>query len=159
MTDPVIPLKPMGREEIHKLEYSLLISSLVEILTDPKFLEQLKDPRDRLTWIDSIATAAAALAREKAGMTTSEIADDIGRTEATIKKHLKGETEAGKIVLEAYKKLERGEVDSTLASILGLKKAEPIKEKIAELRSSLVGLKESIDQLLGKLEEIEKSLE
>ncbi len=108
MAEMGIPLKPMGKEEIHKLEYSLLISSLIEVLTDPKFVEQLRDPKDRLTWIDSIATAAAALAREKAGMTLSEIADDIGRTEATIKKHLKGETEAGKIVLEAYKKLEKG---------------------------------------------------
>ncbi len=113
MAHPEIPLKPIGKEEIHKLEYSLLISSLVEILTDPKFLEQLKDPRDRLTWIDSIATAAAALARDKAGMTLSDIADDIGRTEATIKKHLKGETEAGKIVLVAYQKLEKGELDTT----------------------------------------------
>ncbi len=154
MAEMGIPLKPMGKEEIHKLEYSLLISSLIEVLTDPKFVEQLRDPKDRLTWIDSIATAAAALAREKAGMTLSEIADDIGRTEATIKKHLKGETEAGKIVLEAYKKLERGEIDDTLSVILGLKKVEGLDEvkDLLEKASSLLeeaakNLKEAIEKL------------
>ncbi len=154
MAEMGIPLKPMGKEEIHKLEYSLLISSLIEVLTDPKFVEQLRDPKDRLTWIDSIATAAAALAREKAGMTLSEIADDIGRTEATIKKHLKGETEAGKIVLEAYKKLEKGEIDDTLSVILGLKKVEGLDEvkNLLEKASSLLeeaakNLKEAMEKL------------
>ncbi len=154
MAEMGIPLKPMGKEEIHKLEYSLLISSLIEVLTDPKFVEQLRDPKDRLTWIDSIATAAAALAREKAGMTLSEIADDIGRTEATIKKHLKGETEAGKIVLEAYKKLEKGEIDDTLSVILGLKKVEGLDEvkDLLEKASSLLeeaakNLKEAMEKL------------
>lgn len=142
-----IPLKPMGKEEIHKLEYSLLISSLVEILTDPKFLEQLKDPRDRLTWIDSIATAAAALARDKAGMTLSDIADDIGRTEATIKKHLKGETEAGKIVLEAYKKLEKGELDTTLSVLLGLNRADYLEEVKAKIDRIIDSLNETISTL------------
>ncbi|MCD6255386.1 MAG: regulator [Thermoproteota archaeon] len=147
MAYPEIPLKPIGKEEIHKLEYSLLISSLVEILTDPKFLEQLKDPRDRLTWIDSIATAAAALARDKAGMTLSDIADDIGRTEATIKKHLKGETEAGKIVLEAYKKLEKGELDTTLSVLLGLKRADYLEEVKAKIDRIIDSLNETINML------------
>ncbi len=154
MVEAGIPLKPMGKEEIHRLEYSLLISSLIEVLTDPKFVEQLRDPKDRLTWIDSIATAAAALAREKAGMTLSEIADDIGRTEATIKKHLKGETEAGKIVLEAYKKLEKGEIDDTLSVILGLKKVEGLDEvkELLKKASSLLeeasrDLKEAMEKL------------
>ena len=147
MAYPEIPLKPIGKEEIHKLEYSLLISSLVEILTDPKFLEQLKDPRDRLTWIDSIATADAALARDKDGMTLSDIADDIGRTEATIKKHLKGETEAGKIVLEAYKKLEKGELDTTLSVLLGLKRADYLEEVKAKIDRIIDSLNETINML------------
>jgi len=154
MAYPEIPLKPIGKEEIHKLEYSLLISSLVEILTDPKFLEQLKDPRDRLTWIDSIATAAAALARDKAGMTLSDIADDIGRTEATIKKHLKGETEAGKIVLEAYKKLEKGELDTTLSVLLGLKRADYLEEVKAKIDRII----DSLDETINMLKEISEKL-
>ncbi len=149
-----IPLKPLGKEEIHKLEYSLLISSLIEVVTDPKFVDQLRDPKDRLTWIDSIATAAAALARDKAGMTLSEIAEDIGRTEATIKKHLKGETEAGKIVLEAYKKLEKGEIDNTLSLVLGLKKAESMKEvvdKLEEIAKSLDEASKSLREVIDRL--------
>ncbi len=151
-----IPLKPLGKEEIHKLEYSLLISSLIEVVTDPKFVDQLRDPKDRLTWIDSIATAAAALARDKAGMTLSEIAEDIGRTEATIKKHLKGETEAGKIVLEAYKKLEKGEIDNTLSLVLGLKKAESMKEVVEKLEEIVKSLDEASKSLREVIDRLSK---
>ncbi|MDK2372143.1 MAG: hypothetical protein QI197_02060 [Candidatus Korarchaeota archaeon] len=154
MTEMGIPLKPMGKEEIHKLEYSLLISSLIEVLTDPKFVEQLRDPKDRLTWIDSIATAAAALARDKAGMTLSEIAEDIGRTEATIKKHLKGETEAGKIVLEAYKKLEKREIDDTLSVILGLKKVKGLDEAKELLMKASSLLEEAVKNLKEAVEKL-----
>ncbi len=154
MAEMGIPLKPMGKEEIHKLEYSLLISSLIEVLTDPKFVEQLRDPKDRLTWIDSIATAAAALARDKAGMTLSEIAEDIGRTEATIKKHLRGETEAGKIVLEAYKKLEKGEIDDTLSVILGLKKVEGLNEAKELLKKASSLLEEAVRNLKEAVEKL-----
>ena len=153
MAEATIPLKPVGREEIHRLEYSLLISSLVEIITDPKFADQLRDPRDRLTWIDSIATAAAALARDKAGMSLSEIADDIGRTEATIRKHLRGETEAGRIVLEAYRKLERGELDETLSIALGVGRGDvsSIREKLEGIIAQLEGAASALRELLGEL--------
>ncbi len=154
MTEAAIPLKPIGKEEIHKLEYSLLISSLIEVLTDPKFVEQLRDPKDRLTWIDSIATAAAALARDKAGMTLSEIAEDIGRTETTIKKHLKGETEAGKIVLEAYKRLEKGEIDDTLSVLLGLRKVEGLNEVKERLEKAVKLLEEAASTLKEALKKL-----
>ncbi len=152
-----IPLKPLGKEEIHKLEYSLLISSLIEVITDPKFVDQLKDPKDRLTWIDSIATAAAALARDKAGMTLSEIADDIGRTEATIKKHLKGETEAGKIVLEAYRKLEKGEIDSTLSVVLGIRKTKEIEKLKDRLENAAKLLDEASKSIKEVIDELSRS--
>jgi len=51
-----IPLSPVGREEIHKLESALLIASIFS----PTVLEELENPKERLTWIDSLAVAAAA---------------------------------------------------------------------------------------------------
>nr|MDO8043158.1 hypothetical protein [Candidatus Baldrarchaeota archaeon] len=59
-----VPLKPIGREEIHKLESALLVGTLFR----SEVLEALKNPEERLTWVDSLAVAAGALAREKAGM-------------------------------------------------------------------------------------------
>ncbi len=47
-----------------------------------------------------MAVAAGTIAREKARMNVSDIARELGRTEQTIRKHLKGETKAGQIVRE-----------------------------------------------------------
>jgi predicted transcriptional regulator len=55
-----ISLTPIGRDEIHRLETALLIGTLLS----PEVIELLKNPEERLTWVDSLAVAAAALARE-----------------------------------------------------------------------------------------------
>jgi len=93
-----VPLSPVGREQIHKLESVLLVNSILR----PEVLEELKNPEERITWVDSLAVAAAALAREKAKMLVSQIAEELGRTEATIRNHLQGKTRAGQIVRETY---------------------------------------------------------
>ena len=67
------------------------------------------NPKDRITWIDSLAVAAGAIAREKAGMTITRIADELGRGEQTVKAYLTGKTEAGKLIKETYEMLVRGE--------------------------------------------------
>jgi probable regulatory domain-containing protein len=76
-----------------------------------------EDPKDRITWIDSLAVAAGALAREKAGMSVSRIADELGRGEQTIRAHLTGKTEAGKLVRETYEMLLKGEKVLTTKSL------------------------------------------
>lgn len=98
-----IPLSPVGREQIHKLEAVLLVSSILR----PEVLENLRNPEERITWVDSLAVAAAAIAREKAKMTIPQIAEELGRTEATIRNHLQGRTRAGQIVRETYEKIAR----------------------------------------------------
>ncbi len=112
-----VPLNPLGREEIHKLETALLIATLFR----KDVLEMLKDPTQRFTWVDALAVAAAAIAREKAKMTIPQIAEDLGRTEAAIRAHLSGKTKAGRIVRETYEmlvksggKLELGELEKLL---------------------------------------------
>ncbi|MCD6538418.1 transcriptional regulator, partial [Candidatus Bathyarchaeota archaeon] len=71
-----ISLSPIGKEQIHKLETILLVNSILR----PEVLEELKDPEGRITWVDSLAVAAAALARERAKMSVSQIAEELGRT-------------------------------------------------------------------------------
>ena len=53
-----IPLKPLGRQDIHKLETALVIATLLR----KDVLEKIRESTERLTWIDSLAVAAGALA-------------------------------------------------------------------------------------------------
>ncbi len=132
-----IPLKPMGKEDIRKLESALLVMSLFS----PETLEALKNPHERLTWVDSLYTAAAAFARDKAGMPISQIADEIGVTEATIRKHLRGETKAGQLVLKAYERLSKEgfkiELPSELAGTISAEDVGKLKEKIERVKKLL----------------------
>jgi len=132
-----VPLKPIGKEDIRKLESALLVMALF----DKETFEAIKNPTERLTWVDSLYTAAAALAREKAGMPLSKISEEIGVSEASIRKHLKGETKAGKLILQMYDKLVK----------------EGFKIEFPEI------VKENIEQfkkdIMQKIEEIEKKIE
>ena len=132
-----IPLKPMGKEDIRKLESALLVMSLFS----PETLEALKNPHERLTWVDSLYTAAAAFARDKAGMPISQIANEIGVTEATIRKHLRGETKAGQLVLKAYERLSkegfRIELPSELAGTVTSEDVNKLREKIERVKKLL----------------------
>jgi hypothetical protein len=69
-------------------------------------LELIKDLNERSTWIDSLTIAAAAYARYKAGMTISLIADELGRSEKTIRNHISGKTKAGSLIIETYEKIK-----------------------------------------------------
>ncbi|HIP75062.1 MAG TPA: transcriptional regulator, partial [Thermococcus paralvinellae] len=122
-----VPLNPLGRHEIHQLESILLFATLFR----PEVIELIKDPAERLTWVDSLAVAAGALAREKAGMTISEIARELGRTEQTIRKHLKGESKAGQLVRETYELIKQGKLDELIKTIEMIEKGG-LKEVIAK---------------------------
>ena len=170
-----VPLTPIGREQIHKLESALLIGSILR----PDVLEELRKAEVRLTWVDSLAVAAAALAREKAKMTVSQIADELGRSEATIRNHLGGKTKAGQIVKETYERFLREGVKLELPSIFELKQpsleeairsgevvrreeVEKLREKyeaeINDLKSQLSEAKKSLDELRSKTERIKEAL-
>ena len=142
-----VPLRPVGREEIHKLETALLIGTLLR----PDVLEEIRKSEERITWIDSLAVAAGALARAKAGMPVSEIAEDLGRSEGTIRNHLAGKTKAGKLVMETYERIKRE----------GFKIHIPELAPAAaeELRKQLEEEKKRREELERKLEELQKALE
>ena len=143
-----VPLKPIGREEIHKLESALLVGTLFR----SEVLEALKNPEERLTWVDSLAVAAGALAREKAGMSVSEIAEDLGRSESTIRNHLTGKTKAGKLVRETYDRFAREGVKIEILEAEKIsKELEEERKKREELEKKLNMIKDVLNDLIRKI--------
>jgi probable regulatory domain-containing protein len=158
MNENQIPLNPVGRQDIHKLETILLTATLLR----PEVLDMIRTSSERLTWVDSLAVAAGALAREKAGMTLSEIAEELGRTEQTVKKHLKEESKAGQLVKETYEMIKtlvkEGKNVNDVFPIIALGDAKGLKEEVEklkkekeEIKQSLTKIKEEIETLVAKL--------
>lgn len=159
-----IPLTPMGRDEIHKLETALLIGTLL----NPEVIELLKNPEERLTWVDSLAVAAAALARERAHMTVSQIAEELGRSEATIRNHLTKKTKAGQLVWQTYEKFVKEGVKLDVESLLKLERPdvsrlraenEELKRKLDEAQSVISELSQRVEELTRKINGIKESLQ
>jgi len=159
-----VPIKPMGKREIQQLEIALVIATLYS----PEVLELIRDPIERATWVDSLAVAAAALAREKAGLTVSQIAEEIGRSETSIRAHLSGKTKAGKLIRDTYEKLKEGrlrvvvpfvkaEKEHVAGSITDYKRIEELKLKyeneIKSLRNRINKLEKEASELREKLRE------
>lgn len=143
----MVPLKPLGREEIGRLESALMVATLFR----PEVLEALRDSSTRLTWVDSLAVAAGAIARHKAGMTASKIADELGRSEATVREHMAGKTKAGKLVLETYEWLVKNQgrfegIPLIEGDYLILK-----KEEADGLKNALAKVEEAVNKLVEGL--------
>ncbi|RLE82896.1 MAG: transcriptional regulator [Thermoprotei archaeon] len=152
-----VPLKPITKSDVHKLETALMIATLLR----SDLLEKIKNPEDRLTWIDSLAVAAGALARERAGYTTSEIADELGRTEATIRNHLQGRTEAGRMVRETYERFLREGVKieiPLLERALSVEEIEKLRKDLEETKKKLEESERKITEMTNKLNEVKKRL-
>ena len=156
-----IPLKPTSKKEIRQLETALIVATLYR----PEIMELIRDPLEKATWLDSLAIAAAALAREKAGYSVRDIAEELGRSETTIRAHLQGKTKAGKIVRETYEKLVRGELEVTLPfPVAGGEtdgEVEKLKEELEALREENRRLREELEkcretgEVREQLEELE----
>ena len=147
----VVPLQPLSKEDIKKLETALLVAALF----DPEVIEKIKDPHERITWVDSLAVAAAAFARRKAGMSVEEIAEELGRSEVTIRHHLEGKTEAGKIIQKVYERLVKSKgvlevkmIDESVAQ----KKLEKVKAKLDELEQKLKEVVDLFDEIKKEVE-------
>ncbi|MEM4869796.1 MAG: transcriptional regulator [Desulfurococcaceae archaeon] len=154
-----VPLKPMGKKEITQLEMALIIG----VLYSPEVLELIKDPIERLTWIDSLAVAAAAFARHKAGMPTTQIAEEIGRSETTVRSHLAQKTKAGKLVAETYEKLKRGELRLVVpfirAPVAGAEEQmEALRREVEALREQVKALEQQVENLKRENEELKAKL-
>lgn len=143
-----VPLKPLGKEEVRKLELSLLLGTLLR----PEVIEKIRKAEDRLTWLDSLIVAAGALAREKAGYSIVRISEELGRTEATIRNHLSGRTEAGRLIRETYENLVKsgGKLELQL-SVVGSTEVEELKKRVADLEEKMKRVKETLSSLLSSL--------
>lgn len=140
-----IPLKPIGKREISQLEMALIIGTLYR----PEIIELIRDPVERSTWVDSLAVAAKAYARMKAGLTVGQIAEELGRSEAAIRGHLTMKTKAGKLVHETYEKLRKGE----------LKLVAPfIKAPAAGYEDQVKALEEMLEKHKERIKELESAL-
>ena len=140
-----VPLTPVGREDIRRLEAALLVGALFR----PEVMEALRDPTERLTWIDSLAAAAAALARQKAGMPVRQIADEVGLSESAIRRHLEGKTKAGELIKKVYEQFAREGVKVELP--VEVERARELEEKLSKARSAM-------EEVAKRLEEAAKAL-
>jgi len=146
-----IPLKPITRTDIHRLEIALMLGTLLR----PDVIEKIREPEERLTWIDSLGVAAAALARSKAGMPVSRIAEELGRSEGTIRRHLTGKTEAGKLVQETYQKFAKEGVKIELPSeLVSREDIEKVREELEKERKAKEELANKLEIVKNKLKEI-----
>lgn len=141
-----VPLKPVGKEDTRKLELALIFGTLMR----SDVLEKIRNAEDKITWLDSLVIAAGALARERAGYPVTKIAEELGRTEATIRNHLQGKTEAGKIVRETYEALVKsgGKVELVLP---GGEELERLRRENEELKKKLESVKSALQSLLSSL--------
>ncbi|MEM2024887.1 MAG: transcriptional regulator [Desulfurococcaceae archaeon] len=165
-----VPTKPMGKREISQLEMALIVGTLYR----PEVLELANDPIERSTWIDSLAVAAAAFARYKAGIPISQISEELGRSELTVKGHLNQKTRVGKLVAETYEKLKRGELKLAIPfvkvaemdasgelSTLKLE-VERLKEQNRALEAEIKGIhqcQEELEALRGSMAEREAAIQ
>jgi predicted transcriptional regulator len=84
-----------------------------------------------------------------------QIAEELGRTETTIRAHLSGKTKAGKLVAETYDKLKAGELQLSFPFISGLKIGE---ERVKELEAQLEEARSKNAMLEYQLEEARKRI-
>lgn len=141
-----VPLKPIGKEETRKLELALIFGTLMR----QDVLEKIKNSEDKITWLDSLVIASGALARERAGIPVARIAEELGRTETTIRNHLTGRTEAGKIVRETYELLVRnsGRLEFLMPSG---EEIEKLRRENEELRKKIDNIKQALQSILYSL--------
>lgn len=148
-----IPVKPTSAKEVRELEIALIIATMFR----PDVFQEILHPREFTTWLDSLAVAAGALAREKAGYPISKIAEELGRSETTIRNHLQGKTKAGKLVRETYEQLVRGKIKIVaVGQQLG---AAPSKEELDSLRKEVEELKSKLEKMREAVKEASEHLE
>lgn len=145
--DTKIPFSPVTREEIHRLESILLFATLFR----PEVFEMIKSSAERLTWVDSLAVAAGALAREKAKMSVREIAEELGRVEQSVRNHLKGESKAGKLVKQTYELLKEGRLNEIMNFMENIGKKEKTEEEKIDAERKLKKLKEELEKIQEKI--------
>lgn len=85
-------------------------------------------------------------------MPVSEIAEDLGRSEETIRNHLTWKTKAGKLARETYERFAREGVKIEILETEKVsKELEEEKKKREKLEKKLNMVKETLNNLIQKL--------
>jgi predicted transcriptional regulator len=71
-------------------------------------------------------------------MPVPKISEELGITEATVRRHLKGETKAGQMILKAYEKLAKEGFKVDLPEIIKVQNLQNILKRIIKLISSFL---------------------
>ncbi len=146
---PSVPVRPTSAKEVRELEIALIIGTILR----PEVFKEFLEPREFTTWVDSLAVAAGALARDKAGYTISKIAEELGRSETTIRNHIQGKTKAGQLVRETYNMLKTGRLKIAVP-VPALEEYENLKRKTEELSNENKILKEKIERVKATLQNL-----
>ncbi|MCC6009569.1 MAG: transcriptional regulator [Fervidicoccaceae archaeon] len=146
-----VPVSPLSKKEVKLLETALIIGTVFR----EDVIKQIISKEEVTTCVDSLAVAAAALAMEKAGCPVSKIAEELGRTEATIRKHLKGETKAGQLVRETYEMLLKKQLKLNIPFI----GAEEAKEDINKLKEELEKIRKELEEAKKENQELRAKLD
>jgi len=134
---------------VRRLELSLILGTLLR----PEVIDAIRNAEDKLTWLDSLVVAAGALARERAGYSIVKIAEELGRTEATIRNHLAAKTEAGKLVKETYEKLLQsgGRLDIPILGTASQSQVEELRKRVEELERKLENVRKALEEILRSI--------
>jgi probable regulatory domain-containing protein len=153
-----IPLTPFGARDEQKLEAALIVGTLYS----PEVVELLKDPVERTTWLESLAVAAASYAKYKAGKPVSKIAEEVGRSEHTIRAHIQGKTKAGRLVISTYEKLKSGTL-RLVVPFSGEIQLTSVREGFEKEKEALMRkateLENRVSELQGEVERLRKELD
>ncbi|MDW8170404.1 MAG: transcriptional regulator [Desulfurococcaceae archaeon] len=152
-----VPTIPTGKRNLQKLELALIVGTLYS----PEVIELIKDPVERATWIDSLAIAAGALARQKAGYSLRQIAEELGRSEVSLRAHLSGKTKVGQLVLKTYERLVRGElkVVAPFTPLIHSQREMELEDRLRQLELEKLNCQESLSHLSEELSKVKAELE
>jgi len=154
------PLQPRSRDEVRALEAVLYTASILK----PEAIELISRAEDKTSVISELHSIASILSRFKANYSYGLISEELGIPDKTVRRILKGESEASRIVLGVLSELEAkgGAIDVSLASIdilekkLGELEAEnkELRGRVSELEAEVSRLNKLLDSVRERIKEI-----
>jgi len=86
-------------------------------------------------------------------MAVPQVAEELGRSEATIRNHLTKRTKAGQLVWQTYERFVREGVKIDIEGLLG-----PGSAELSRLRSENEELKKRLEESQSRVEELSKKI-
>lgn len=97
-----VPIRPDCKTEILLLQSALLIASMPRIIERMQFID---DPLENEMMLEHLSMSSAIFARTTAGYGVEKIADDLGRSIATVQAYMRGYSYAYEIIKSVYEEM------------------------------------------------------